>query len=211
MNKSRLLGAVCVCLTVASFKASAVLIDNGTFTTDNVSGLDWLDLSITAGQSYNDALTSNPGWRYATNAEVENIFGISFNGFYDTTGGSAYGYSQGPAGAYSGQTTDIQSFQSTFGLINLGGDEYSFGLYEDEDNILRMMGAYQNGAGNNIVYGPEFVENYDSSLYQYRTSSNGAYGSYLVRTSVVPIPAAIWLFGSGLLGLVGIARRKKAA
>ena len=29
--------------------------------------------------------------------------------------------------------------------------------------------------------------------------------------SSVPIPAAVWLFGSGLLGLVGIARRKKAA
>ena len=29
--------------------------------------------------------------------------------------------------------------------------------------------------------------------------------------TVVPVPAAVWLFGSGLLGLVGIARRKKAA
>jgi len=27
----------------------------------------------------------------------------------------------------------------------------------------------------------------------------------------VPVPAAVWLFGSGLLALVGIARRKKAA
>jgi hypothetical protein len=27
--------------------------------------------------------------------------------------------------------------------------------------------------------------------------------------SVVPVPSAVWLFGSGLLGLVGIARRKK--
>lgn len=26
----------------------------------------------------------------------------------------------------------------------------------------------------------------------------------------VPVPAAVWLFGSGLLGLVGVARRKKA-
>ena len=26
----------------------------------------------------------------------------------------------------------------------------------------------------------------------------------------VPIPAAVWLFGSGLIGLIGIARRKKA-
>jgi hypothetical protein len=29
--------------------------------------------------------------------------------------------------------------------------------------------------------------------------------------TAVPIPAPVWLFGSGLLGLVGIARRKKAA
>lgn len=36
--------------------------------------------------------------------------------------------------------------------------------------------------------------------------------SYLSTTeiSTVPVPAAAWLFGSGLLGLIGIARRKKA-
>ena len=28
--------------------------------------------------------------------------------------------------------------------------------------------------------------------------------------AAVPVPAAVWLFGSGLLGLVGVARRKKA-
>jgi hypothetical protein len=30
-----------------------------------------------------------------------------------------------------------------------------------------------------------------------------------VQTSPVPVPAAVWLFGSGLLGLMGIARRRK--
>jgi len=30
-------------------------------------------------------------------------------------------------------------------------------------------------------------------------------------STAVPIPAAAWLFGSGLLGLMGIARRKKSA
>ncbi|MGD2054045.1 MAG: VPLPA-CTERM sorting domain-containing protein [Gammaproteobacteria bacterium] len=29
--------------------------------------------------------------------------------------------------------------------------------------------------------------------------------------NAVPVPAAVWLFGSGLIGLVGIARKKKAA
>ena len=33
----------------------------------------------------------------------------------------------------------------------------------------------------------------------------------LSDTAVVPIPAAAWLFLSGLLGMIGIARRKKAA
>ena len=31
----------------------------------------------------------------------------------------------------------------------------------------------------------------------------------LVNFSTVPLPAAIWLFGTGMLGLIGIARRKK--
>jgi hypothetical protein len=35
-------------------------------------------------------------------------------------------------------------------------------------------------------------------------STGFAYGG-----TVVPVPAAVWLFGSGLIGLVGLARRKK--
>jgi hypothetical protein len=31
------------------------------------------------------------------------------------------------------------------------------------------------------------------------------------KFSPVPVPAAVWLFGSGLLGLIGIAKRKKTA
>lgn len=34
--------------------------------------------------------------------------------------------------------------------------------------------------------------------------------SYVGAVSAVPVPAAVWLFGSGLLGLIGIGRRKKA-
>ena len=32
-----------------------------------------------------------------------------------------------------------------------------------------------------------------------------------VGVSAIPIPAAVWLFGSGLLGLIGIARKKRPA
>ena len=48
----------------------------------------------------------------------------------------------------------------------------------------------------------------DSDYYAEWTFSNNT----VTRTALssVPIPAAVWLFGSGLLGLVGVARRKKA-
>ena len=39
--------------------------------------------------------------------------------------------------------------------------------------------------------------------------SDGLWNGYVLET--VPIPATVWLFGSGLLGLIGIARRKKTA
>jgi hypothetical protein len=32
-----------------------------------------------------------------------------------------------------------------------------------------------------------------------------------MQISQVPVPAAVWLFGSGLLGLLGVARHRKAA
>ncbi len=33
----------------------------------------------------------------------------------------------------------------------------------------------------------------------------------VTNVTAIPVPAAVWLLGSGLLGLVGVARRKKAA
>ena len=38
--------------------------------------------------------------------------------------------------------------------------------------------------------------------------TNQTYATW--QMSSVPVPAAVWLFGSGLIGLIGIARRKKA-
>lgn len=43
--------------------------------------------------------------------------------------------------------------------------------------------------------------------------SNDSFDStrFTAQVEVVPVPAAVWLFASGLLGLVGISRRKGAA
>src|SRR5215470_2641662 len=53
---------------------AATLIDQGTFTTDTATGLDWLDVTQTQGLSYNAVTSllgsSLAGWQYATLAQV---------------------------------------------------------------------------------------------------------------------------------------------
>ena len=53
----------------------------------------------------------------------------------------------------------------------------------------------------NMTNGAQFNGNKVNSYYAWAVQSGDV--------SAVPVPAAAWLFGSGLLGLVGVARRKK--
>ena len=47
-----------------------------------------------------------------------------------------------------------------------------------------------------------------TSAYENSLTTAGIYG-IITQVSAVPVPAAVWLFGSGLLGLAAFARRKK--
>ncbi len=44
----------------------------------------------------------------------------------------------------------------------------------------------------------------DPNKIKLKGSKGGA-----TAVTTIPVPAAVWLFGSGLLGLVGVARRRK--
>jgi len=182
--------------------ADAALIDNGTYTTDTASGLDWLDLSLTTGISMEDALAANSEWRYATNTEVENIFGQLFDGYFNTEVG---GWSNSTNGAYADQFTDVINFQNLFGATQTGvGFKFTFGLYEDEASIIRVMGTqFYTPSNQTVVEGMDFTQVLDTT-----TAVTGR-GTFLVRSSVVPVPAAVWLFGSAL-GLLSWMRRKAA-
>lgn len=47
-----------------------------------------------------------------------------------------------------------------------------------------------------------------STEHQSRLSTNSLRGYAIGALAAVPIPAAVWLFGSGLAAMVGLARRK---
>ena len=194
---------VMVSLLVTSTYANAAFINNGDNTiTDDVSGLDWLALSVTEGQSYSQAETLNSGWHYATNDEVVNLFGYFFSTYTDNNITSHFSHTAFGT-TYANQDADIELFQSFFGATT---DGQTFGLYKDEDNVLRMMGAYNDPfSSTTAVYSDEFTDNWDA----YITTPLNGYSTYLVRNtnSTVPETPPVFLFSLVLLGLFGIARR----
>ena len=68
-------------------------------------------------------------------------------------------------------------------------------------------------AGTHTRFGRQFdilSEYFHGALDDVRIYDSALTGSQVAAVAgVVPIPPAFWLFGSGLMGLIGISRRKK--
>jgi hypothetical protein len=88
----------------------------------------------------------------------------------------------------------VSANASTIGLPDVSNPRASFGRSDHVPPVDTP--ALYNGLLNAPAKMPASV------------SSHTLPGS--IGTAVVPVPAAVWLFGSGLLGLVGMAKRKKA-
>lgn len=102
-------------------------------------------------------------------------------------------------------------FYSEFGAtavtpVTLTGNPAELGKFT---NIV--LGAYWSGTESDSLSAYSFTY---GSGNQAITGKGVQLGVWAVRSgdvSAVPVPAAVWLFGSGLLGLGGMVRRKKAA
>ena len=85
----------------------------------------------------------------------------------------------------------------------------SLSLWEDSQNLMFGFLATSGGALTAPTYTP-FDPN---AIGEYQFAIQVAGGGFNLETvamevHTVPVPAAVWLFGSGLIGLAGIARRK---
>ncbi len=86
-------------------------------------------------------------------------------------------------------------------------------------NFANINGAGSGGYGGSIDFDNannvveqfiSFEPSYGTPPLANRYVTDSFFGNYGTSSTVIPLPPAIWLFGSGVLGLIGITRRKKA-
>ena len=90
-------------------------------------------------------------------------------------------------------------------------DSNSLGNYATGTDFLDEIAA---GLSGDYVWDFDFPTG-KSQLLRKNKSAYPRLAAWAVRDgdvalSAIPVPASVWLFGSGLLGLIGIARRKKS-
>lgn len=185
-----------------SLSSNAAIIDLGSITRDTSTGLDWLDLSETLNLSYDDVVAemanggNYEGWRYATKEEVmllwEN-FGVQSDYFH----------------------TNNQEYMNFLNTVSLLGNTLGDTSEIYDYGVLGLTGTVNSNYEDAVFsFSVGHLTTNDYATKHYSNATNWFYmnepilgaGSYLVRS--VPIPTAVWLFGSALVGLVSFKRKK---
>ena len=180
-------------------------------------GLEWKQWDTTIGMSVNQAIAqfSGDGWRMATQTEMAALFNTFNFGAEDSVvfdDLSTTYQSADMINTRDDEASTHNNFLTLFGVTEF----IDYGVASDPYTLTR---AFFGGGGGCCSYATVLDDyrttsnfrNARASLSSDRYSgfdSNAATGVALVRTSVVPVPAAAWLFGSALIGLVGVKRKK---
>ena len=185
MKKSRLLGAVCAAALVSIANASHGAV---------ISQISGLYIGGTVNATYD--VTFHPE--------------KSFNDLWDddndgTFGGGSSVFSAAPTFWQDSDSGGIYAADAIIAHLNSTGDT-TVGTGQN------FLVPYNTSTGNltslsdtitSFDKGGQAVQFLDNSIF-----STAPYVSF--TPTAVPVPAAVWLFGSGLIGLAGMARRKKA-
>ncbi len=93
---------------------------------------------------------------------------------------------------------------TAFGFPNAGGDPLEFLFDVTSGEAASLYGSVPGGI---ILSATGFTGNFNADFDNLIGGITGT-GSGVADVAPVPLPAAVWLFGAGLLGLVGLGRNR---
>jgi len=177
-------------------------VGDGLITYDSSTGLEWLDLTLTRGNSIVDteASTYFADFRWATNTEIEDILDAAILGT---------GYRDSTAGA---DVANATAFIALFATSDQSQDRrIAHGTSRGAPYLLDPRDIYGLGYVQ-IARIPSGLiraqaEDPMSNCCWFADTSDARVGSWLVRSSV-PAPPTITLLGLGLLGLAATRRKQ---
>ncbi len=175
----------------ASANATAQQMSRITTTSISASGAATASAEVTA---FDPMFFTNASANANTNMSVD--FEVTTAQLFDLSGA----VSSSDFGGFSFGQADV-SLRSQDGSFNLS---FSTPFFDGHATPFDLSGTlFPN------IYTLSANANISADAFGIEASSGTADFTVDFKVSAVPIPAAAWLFGSGLLGLVGIARRKK--
>lgn len=177
----------------------------GTFTCDG-------NLGVNAGGSCPAPLSNNNTLKTFGNSGVQQDFAATVGDVF-TMNGSGLNYSTDPILNISTLRLQI-AFLDAAGLPagTAAGGNVSVGFNLFESNLLdaTTLQDVWTGMGVGTAGAPDNTASVRFIALALNASGGAGFFDDISanQVSAVPVPAAVWLFGSGLLGLVGVARRK---
>lgn len=117
-----------------------------------------------------------------------------------------------PTGLTNGVTfgdQPIYRFTASSLSIDLAaGTEYWLSILESDLDTLGSAGIFEWSPSS--ILGSGALRNLDSTVWG-AFPRNSAFALHGEELSAIPVPAAFWLFGTALVGLVGFSKRRKAS
>ncbi|MGB5718761.1 MAG: hypothetical protein WBN81_16900 [Gammaproteobacteria bacterium] len=217
MKRSRLLGAVCVCMAsiAGSVNAASVVEVESNDTILTAQDIN-ASFDLSPNINVNDINNVNTS-AVIPHAEVQGTGDGTFDFFSFFAGPGETVILDIDFGCEDESTTNCDSgtdFDSWIGLYDPSGILHAFnddfssadtGSNEIFDSFLQTTTSIEGG-----VWTVKVAAFPSTATLQSVVPDEADY-TLNVSVTPVPVPAAVWLFGSGLLGLLGMARRKKAA
>jgi len=136
---------------------------------------------------------------------VASGYEASLSNLWIATRSSAYG--PGTMGLYG--SSDNFAHQTLLNTFTQGNATYLNSVV-DLSSLGPITGTYMfrlEQIGTNAANGSTTTSAGTFRVSDYNSSGTYYYDSIIGTVNPTPIPAAVWLFGSGLVGLVGIRRR----